>query len=60
MRCPPAWYRCRAGAPGRNALSGDKLETATFDLYPFEKNWFRVTVVDAAGNRAWSSPYWLD
>jgi hypothetical protein len=39
---------------------GDDLETATFDLYPFENSWFRVTVIDADGCRAWSNPYWLD
>ncbi len=39
---------------------GDDLETAAFDLYPFENSWFRVTVIDEEGRRAWSNPYWLD
>ncbi|MEM6467678.1 MAG: phosphotransferase, partial [Pseudomonadota bacterium] len=31
------------------------------DLSRFENSpWLRVTVVDAAGKRAWSNPYWRE
>ncbi|MBT6202620.1 MAG: CehA/McbA family metallohydrolase [Alphaproteobacteria bacterium] len=61
VRCSPASVISLQGRGSRSKRAmGDNLETATFELYPFEKSWFRVTINDANGNRAWSNPYWLD
>ncbi len=61
VRCSPAGVISLQGRGSRSKTEmGDDLETATFDLYPFENSWFRVTVIDADGCRAWSNPYWLD
>jgi hypothetical protein len=48
--------------------TGKAITTATFDLSTLEKGWllkkqspwFRVTVIDHAGKRAWSNAYWWD
>ncbi|MBC6439530.1 MAG: PHP domain-containing protein [Rhodospirillales bacterium] len=49
---------------GRGSRSGremgDCITRASFDLYPFEDSYFRITVIDKDGKRAWSNPYWLD
>jgi hypothetical protein len=37
---------------------GDNVTEATFDLEPFRGSYCRVTVIDAAGRRAWSNPVW--
>jgi hypothetical protein len=51
-------------AQGRGARSESKLgsgmRTATLPLKRFKDTWFRVTVIDEAGRRAWSNPFWLD
>jgi hypothetical protein len=61
VRCSPASVISLQGRGSRSKREmGDDLETATFDLYPFENSYFRVTVHDAKGCRAWSNPYWLD
>ena len=47
---------------------GKAITHATFDLSNLEKGWllkkpspwFRATVIDHAGKRAWSNPYWWD
>jgi hypothetical protein len=47
---------------------GKAINKATFDLSNLEKGWllkkpspwFRVTLIDHAGKRAWSNPYWWD
>jgi hypothetical protein len=47
---------------------GQAITDASFDLAKLEKGWllkktspwFRVTVIDAAGKRAWSNPIWWD
>jgi hypothetical protein len=38
--------------------TGEPLVEAEFDLAPFRGSYCRVTVVDAAGRRAWSNPIW--
>jgi predicted metal-dependent phosphoesterase TrpH len=48
--------------------TGKAITTASFDLSTLEKGWllkkpspwFRVTIIDHAGKRAWSNPYWWD
>jgi len=61
VRCSPAGVISLQGRGSRSKTEmGDGIETATFDLYPFENSFFRVTVIDAEGRRAWSNPYWLD
>jgi hypothetical protein len=37
---------------------GTNITKASFDLGNFKSDWFRVTIVGAAGC-AWSNPYWL-
>ena len=48
--------------------TGKAITSASFDLAKLETGWllkkpspwFRVTVIDHAGKRAWSNPYWWD
>jgi len=41
------------------AVHGQSMTTARIGLDRFTRSkWLRVTVVDAAGKRAWSNPYW--
>ena len=42
------------------AVHGLSMTRASVSRERFAKSpWIRVTVVDAAGKRAWSNPYWL-
>ena len=45
-----------AGAQG---VGGSGLRGAEFDLSKLESRWLRLTVLDAAGGRAWTNPIWL-
>ena len=38
--------------------NGGPVDHATFDLSAFAGSYCRVTVVDAAGRRAWRNPLW--
>ena len=40
--------------------TGQGIVRTEFSLRPFAGSYFRVTVVDAAGGRAWTNPIWLD
>ena len=61
VRCSPAATIAVQGRGSRSwSARGEALEAAEFDLRPFEGSWLRVTVIDGAGRRAWSNPYWLD
>jgi predicted metal-dependent phosphoesterase TrpH len=48
--------------------TGKAITSASFNLASLEQgwllkkpsHWFRVTVIDHAGKRAWSNPYWWD
>lgn len=42
------------------AEHGYGLTTATFPLNHFRPGYFRVTITDHTGKRAWSNPVWLD
>ncbi len=61
IRCSPAAAIFLSGRGARRgALLGEDLTTAEFSLAPFAGGYCRVTVIDAAGKRAWSNPIWLD
>ena len=48
-----------AGTAAR-AVHGQSMTTASLPLERFRNSpWIRVTVIDAAGKRAWSNPVWL-
>ncbi len=40
--------------------TGDGITECTLPITPFARSYCRVTVVDAAGKRAWTNPIWLD
>ncbi|TVR73771.1 MAG: phosphotransferase [Sphaerobacteraceae bacterium] len=42
------------------AKHGAGLTTHEFPLEKFSDNYFRITVIDDSGKRAWSNPIWLD
>lgn len=47
------------GVPGKQVVLGDGLTEVTLPVGMF-RTYFRITVVDAAGGRAWTNPYWFD
>jgi hypothetical protein len=60
VRCSPATrIVVTGGVPGKQVLSGDDLTEGTLPITRFRDGYFRVTVVDAEGHRAWSNPIWL-
>jgi hypothetical protein len=60
VRCSPASrILVTGGVPGKQVIAGDGLTEGTLPLTMFNSGYFRVTVVDAAGGRAWSNPIWL-
>jgi len=63
LTCSPARavFVAGRGARARSALAptGD-LTSCRLDLAPFAGSYCRVTIVDAAGKRAWTNPFWLD
>ncbi len=61
VACSPAAaiFLSGRGSP-HGALLGDGLTGAEFPTGAFSGAYCRVTVVDAAGKRAWSNPIWLD
>jgi hypothetical protein len=61
IRCAPvrAIAVMGRGSKSENA-TGDGLTRATFRIRRFRGSWFRVTVIDREGRRAWSNPIWLD
>ena len=42
----------------RHSADGEPISEAEFDLTPFRGSYCRITVVDAAGRRAWGNPIW--
>jgi predicted metal-dependent phosphoesterase TrpH len=61
VNCSPA---ASINVGGRSSTcryrNGTNLTEAEFPLAPFADAFFRITVRDAAGNRAWSNPIWPD
>jgi hypothetical protein len=39
---------------------GEELTKVRLALGQFRRSYARPTVIDAAGKRAWSNPFWLD
>ena len=61
VRCSPVRAIFLSGPRSRSdRLLGDGLTEAEFPVEGFRGGYCRVTVVDAAGKRAWSNPIWLD
>ncbi|HEU5327760.1 MAG TPA: CehA/McbA family metallohydrolase [Thermomicrobiales bacterium] len=61
IACSPASAIFLSGRGSkRGAAYGARLTEATFSLAPVQGGYGRVTIVDAAGKRAWSNPFWLD
>jgi hypothetical protein len=59
VACSPAVAIYLGGrGTARGTRHGDGLTAAEFPLAPFRGGSCRVTVVDAAGKRAWSNPFW--
>lgn len=61
VRCSPARgvFLGGRGTARARALGEDILE-CELSLAAFAGSYFRVTVMDAAGRRAWTNPIWLD
>jgi hypothetical protein len=60
VRCSPASrILVTGGVPGKQVAAGDGLTECTLPLKMFKGTYFRVTVVDENGGRAWSNPFWL-
>lgn len=62
VQCSPAERVIAVGARASAVqVYGNGLAEAELPLSKFKPGgWFRVTVVDAFGRRAWSNPIWLD
>ncbi|NKC16663.1 MAG: phosphotransferase [Gammaproteobacteria bacterium] len=61
VRCSPARTLSLQGRGARSVFQrGDGLRAATLPLKRFRGGWFRVTVTDMNGAKAWSNPVWLD
>jgi hypothetical protein len=71
IRCSPAQAIYLSGRTGTvrkgdrilagfQSRFGEGITEAAFPLDAFRDDWCRVTILDAAGKRAWSNPIWLD
>jgi hypothetical protein len=61
IRCSPCSVVMLTGATYRVARErGEKLTEVRLPLGQFRHSYARLTVIDAAGKRAWSNPLWLD
>ena len=61
VRCSPARTISLQGRGSKSQMvMGDGMEEATLPLKKIKDSWFRVTVADAEGRRAWSNPVWRD
>jgi hypothetical protein len=61
VRCSPASrILITGGVPGKQAAAGTGLTSAVLPLDTLSGSaYFRVTVIDGDGRRAWSNPVWL-
>ena len=41
-----------------NAVNGHSLTDAVFDMSTISSDWFRITIQDQAGQKAWTNPIW--
>lgn len=61
VRCSPARGVFLGGrGTARARALGEDVRECELPLATFEGSYFRVTVMDAAGRRAWTNPIWLD
>lgn len=61
IECDPAIAVFAAGRGSvRQFTRGNDITTARLPISPFLSNFVRITVQDHRGNRAWTSPIWLD
>jgi hypothetical protein len=61
IRCSPVSSMKVIGAnPRYESHHGAAMTTHRFPLEQFQGSYFRITIVDDAGRRAWSNPVWLD
>jgi hypothetical protein len=60
IACSPAARIHLLGEGSKNIrLQGHALTRASFNLEELASPWFRVTIVDEFGRKAWSNPVWL-
>ena len=60
VRCSPARAVSVVGRGSKSETAfGDALEEARLPIRRFGGSWFRVTVIDRDGRKAWSNPVWL-
>ena len=61
VSCSPASSIYLTGTAARSYRAhGQRLVDARFSTDLFEDSYCRITIVDAAGKRAWSNPIWLE
>ncbi len=61
VRCSPARGVFLGGrGTARARALGEDVRECELSLASFAGSYFRVTVMDAAGRRAWTNPIWLD
>ena len=61
IECSPAAAIAIVGRGSRSqSTQGSGLTDAVFPLRRFLGSYFRATVTDAQGRKAWSNPIWLD
>ena len=61
VRCSAAGHVHVTGAGHLSGgQHGDGMTEAVFELGGYDSDFFRVTVTDAAGRKAWSNPYFRD
>lgn len=61
VRCSPSTRIFVTGqGPATSFVGGAALMEAEFDLSSFKSDYWRVTVRDAHGGRAWTNPVWFD
>ncbi len=61
IECSPAYSISLSGRGSKsNNQMGEDMTSARLPWRRYEGSYFRVTVADRAGRKAWSNPIWLD
>ncbi|MDH3451108.1 MAG: phosphotransferase, partial [Gammaproteobacteria bacterium] len=61
VECSPARNVAITGRGAKSeTVRGNGLTHCELPVRRFQGSWFRITVIDAAGRRAWTNPVWLD
>jgi hypothetical protein len=42
------------------SVNGQNISYAVFDISDFDSPYFRITIMQNDGRKAWSNPYWFD